>query len=211
MTIYILDNDIENIPKYLDDKSLARMIKDIAQTLCNSHYSPAPFGLFKRPSYELPLKFKRISYYSEWYYWTRKSQANYLYVLKLGFECLDEFYIRMRDDADIYLRKDKYENAIFWARDNIPELSEHEQHFQDIPEYPIDVIPKNYQIKRLNISLKGYYPKISIIESYREWYKSKCILKNNSFVDKRTKKELKWTNRTPPKWLYEDQDDEHLI
>ncbi len=63
MTIFILDHDPKKIAEMLDDKSLTKMIKDVAQVLCDAHeevlqkqYNPEE-DLLEYPKYakSLPL------------------------------------------------------------------------------------------------------------------------------------------------------------
>jgi len=146
MTIYILDDNPVECAKMLDDKSLNKMIKDIAQVLCNVHeerlnkafkiINEAKIAedeeLRKNMSFyqmeqlikydeDIPLQYKTNKFLLEWSLWARKCKANYLYLVELGVTLCDEhacrFYKKEKPHKII-----KYESTIAWAKDNIPDL-----------------------------------------------------------------------------------------
>lgn len=128
--IYILDNDPKNIAKYLDDKSLDRMIKDIAQVLCNVHCSfiaendssykfniQQIMDIFKLKDYYIKTS---IKLYDKWSQWSRERKNNYLYLIEIGFSLYTESVFRF----GITKFNAKYRDIIRWCYDNVPDLPE---------------------------------------------------------------------------------------
>lgn len=192
--IYILSHDIKEIPKLLDDKSLNTMIKDVAQVLCNVHWKILDFEHYEL---DIPLDWSKKAFNEEciWTQWASKCKANYLYLVELLYECLMEYRYRISGH--------KCYKILCWARDNVPDLSIKTMSNLNCPKIQIEyrdhcpiTVPKKYQVMRLNSSQYGYDPKISIVESYREWYKSKLKGKVNV-----------WTNRPIPDWINDDMEE----
>jgi len=188
--IYILGTPQETA-QALDDKSLDRMIKDIAQVLCNVHwldhairYSPN-LERFEKLENSVPLKEKSLNTCS-WSQWAKDCEANYLYLVELGLELMVEHvYPRCLGPTN------KYMEAILWAKGNVPVLTGDE--YMTCPLYFPLVMPKKYY--RCNCDEKGYFrcdwgsEQINTIESYRNYYRSK--LKGSEV----------WTRREKPDWL----------
>lgn len=151
MTIYILDSDPKKCAEYLDDKSLDKMIQDIAQVLCNayrlrinSYYTNgihvdnfSPLEIENKLK-EIPLttlsnlkkinRNKKIIYWSQW---ASECIANYRYLVELGIMCCREYHYRNSEKCDkdkIYNGDDncgawhKMRYVIDWALDNEPDL-----------------------------------------------------------------------------------------
>lgn len=127
--IYILDNDPKLTAQYLDDKSFDEMIKDIAQVLCGVHYF-----LGKRIE-EMPMSPHNNQSLIKWGDWARECKANYLYLVELGLECINEKATRfgitnpgfgnlvLNDGIRADYKLTRYDKAILWARENVPDLS----------------------------------------------------------------------------------------
>lgn len=116
--IWILDSTPEAIAQALDDRSLSRIIKDIAQVLCNvSHIlhweyleenkcckEPRPdCGCYYDTlnNEETPLQpnsYLDKNYLIRWAVWARTCLANYHYLCDLAQECIVEFYFRKNLD-----------------------------------------------------------------------------------------------------------------
>jgi hypothetical protein len=144
MTILILDESPEKIAEALDDKSLSKMIKSIAQVLLSSHVVNDDGGLsiFNPPCIDLNIM-KDICekhIHSKWGVWVKLCIANYRYLVELGAAlCVEFLYRKYCDDClntgiidDIgYLcpyckgkcmRPNKYHNIIDWCSENEPDL-----------------------------------------------------------------------------------------
>lgn len=224
MTIYILDQDPKLCAEMLDNVSLNKMVKMIAQVLCNVHcvLYPENNPLLK------PVKD------CDWLRWARKCKANYLWLIELELKLIDEKDYRAKGNFRFKSQYKSY-NGIFFARDNIPDLpraGKHENGSQT--RYILNgdctplllVMPKKYICWMDQISDEGYgySPNPNIIESYRNWYQAKlkqrhravCASKNG-WQDCHNGKMLtgyhtspaeevcphfgKWTNRSRPGWL----------
>jgi len=149
--IYILDQDLAKSAQALDDKSLDKQIKDIAQVLCNVHeeriakankiIENAKQGgnteLQRNMSFYLmeqlikydidpPLKYKTNKKLLLWSKWARTCKANYLYLVEYGLVCVFEWEHRHDEKFDnIGWRKqsiNKHLKVLRWARNNVPDL-----------------------------------------------------------------------------------------
>lgn len=134
--IYILDEDPKKTAEYLDDRSLGRMIKAIAQVLCNAHHEQSDY--IDDPDYfdtNIPLEWDgfilKKTKNSEWSQWARQCRANYLYLVELALSLCRENVERFtnwvtihdldcetKDPREFY----KKQLTIEWARDNVPDL-----------------------------------------------------------------------------------------
>lgn len=151
--IYILDEEIKKCAQYLDDRALKRMIKDIAQTLCNAHY----YGEDKDKP---PLEFSNKKSIAEWVTWIEDSRANYLRLVELGLACCDESYHR-HGITDFNV---EYRNIMLWARD-----CAHNKNYQkDADIWPV-LVPHNYFV----CTNTGTDLIVEIYESYRAHYKGR--------------------------------------
>lgn len=190
MTIYILDNDHKLNTQYLDDKSLNKMIKDIAQVLCNVHWKHQR-ATYRYQKYNIPLNVKENKTWNVWTGWTIQARTNYLWLVDLGEQCLKESFYRhakIQADGTRFIAPHKLEHVIRWARDNIPDLPRASEGYRRhnnenfITPLPL-VMPRKYFIK-------FPYRMIHIVESYRNYYQVKL-----------TQTQLSWTNRQKPDWL----------
>jgi hypothetical protein len=116
--IAILDNDPKKCAEMLDDKSLDRMIKDIAQVLCNAHYFLSEGDYKKNYTAPLPLSAPNNKFIWIWSQWARECVANYKYLTELGIECNYEYQERFNKLHNSNL-------VIHWAYDNVPDLPVH--------------------------------------------------------------------------------------
>lgn len=198
MTIYILHEDPKLCAEILDDKSLGKMIKDIAQALCNVHHLESDY--INDIDYfddNIPLEYSlhatKKRPLTDWSDWPRKCKANYLRLVALGSACAKELIHRFEN---IKVPCQKYRRVITWALDNIPDLplavkygNGNETRYVlngDCTPVPL-VMPKKY------ICGDGSRFNTSIEQSYRNWYQSKLRQKPGCFTT--------WTNRTQPEWL----------
>jgi hypothetical protein len=219
MTIYILDNDPKKIPEMLDDKSLERMIKDIAQVLCNVHWKQGFKGCASIP---LMPKIDKIDS-CKWTQWARECKANYLYLSNLGEEIMTEIYYRRNNSFN--KPQMRWLKVIRWASDNVPDLYIRlESGVLVTPElndmcykervgymsgFPL-VIPKRHIADQHDLikytSLNGY------IISYRNYYQAKiekrmksglnqCESNSAQWTSYDESKLPAWTNREKPVWL----------
>lgn len=195
MTIYILDQDITKSAQYLDDKSLDRQIKDIAQVLCNVHHYEPETDLYK-PFNNCPLNFKEVPYsLIKWSQWTRKCVANYKYLAALLDACLTEYWNRFVNEVsnpDIG-KYNRLTHVIGWCIDSVPDLPDfsiidrgkNKVGLPIVDKVPLDrtsfplFMPKKY-IQHSN-DINGNttienLPEFQVIASYRNYYQSQ--LKN---------------------------------
>jgi hypothetical protein len=118
MTICILGTP-EETAQALTDKWIEKMIKDIAQVLCNAHHLQSDY--INDPDYfddNIPLPYslhaiKKMPL-TDWTDWTRECVANYEYLAKLGYFCDYEYFFR-------FDKLSKFNKIIHWARDNVPD------------------------------------------------------------------------------------------
>lgn len=120
MTIFILSENHQETAQFLDDKSLDKMIRDIAQVLCNVHWLDENNDV---DTYNYPNGIKwPVEWASSadcrcrWTQWARRCKANYLYLVELGLCCCNEQFYRGNRKFH------KFSRAISWARDNVPSL-----------------------------------------------------------------------------------------
>jgi hypothetical protein len=194
MTIYILSNYHKETAIMLDDRSLEKQIKDIAQVLCNVHWH-SEWKEVKDPRYNIPLSWKeevikgsgkrKITSIGQWSLWARECKANYLYLVELGRACIDEHFKRFAVwkqgyaegvEVDAYDYKElKEESVIEWARVNVPDLppiSSKESGKKFPKEMPTSlplVMPKKYIPSKTD--MMRWFP--VIINPYRKYYQAK--------------------------------------
>jgi hypothetical protein len=212
-------------PHELDDVSLDKQIKAIAQVLVRVVY-------FITKNANTPLNpFKKMGKQEEIYFhWARSSRANYLKLVGMGVECSKERNYRkgaiVKDPkSPIY----KLMNVILWARDNIPELLDITEVDQCVALYTGDgtvipersdeatafplCVPDNYNlVKKNKKDLYSHYIEILIDESYRNYYRAKIHKKISDLDSSETEAEItlarklqikgiKWTRREIPGFL----------
>lgn len=215
MTIYILSQDHAETTKWLDDKSLDRQIKDIAQVLCNTHWMQK----VDKNTFKIPLLFKNQEK-CEWSRWVRECKANYLWMVDLGISLMHEYMYRKKPvvcghyvvHAIIYRIHNNHE-VIYWARDNTPDLPDHL--LLTLPAKPANptpippVMPKKYMITRprqhwpvrTNMTAQLFpIMEIDVFESYRNYYKSKWHIAELAYL-RDDKKQWSWTRREKPEFL----------
>jgi hypothetical protein len=224
MTIYILDEDPKLCVQALDDESLDKMIKDIAQVLCNIHWEiywhegKEVYGDRQLPSmkYLLAEKSKTIH---EWAEWARECKSNYIFLIDLLCSLLSELTYR------IYLPLDdkhnnlwwKYGDIARWMRDNMPNLPLYKELPSDgsRSQLPL-VMPKKYSehtpANRRSNKLK-IQDKFELYHAYRNYYKAKLrqlkftatkqAARNvvNNTGKSNTVTFPRWTKRKKPEWL----------
>jgi hypothetical protein len=131
-------------PQELDDKTLDKQIKTIAQTLCNVHWYYNIADNFDQvdPAFDnavgsinIPMPYN--DYKNEISCWARDCLANYKQLVDIGLACCDEWCYRNSPDAEFEhggtelhlhridsggFKRHKLEHIIKWARDNVPDL-----------------------------------------------------------------------------------------
>lgn len=196
MTIYILGTPRETA-RSLDDESLNRMIKEIAQVLSNVH------DYVLSPNYwtsaDGALSPKNIN--SKWSCWARECVANYNYLVELGSRCCLEHINRTYKYGDEKIKTHKMQSIIEWVQDNVPNLPT--QFFirdelggdriqggllgNEHTSIPL-VMPKKYiNYETIEIIEDNIF--VNAINSYRNYYKSKL------------KPDATWTRREKPAWI----------
>ncbi len=230
MTIYILSNEHKETARSLDDKSLDKQIKDIAQVLCNVHHMQSKYACQacdRGFEYEectcmvdhgipLPSRLNKDWKFGEWEHWVHECRANYLWLGELGLELIKEFNIRGQVPSlkGLYIMQ-----AIHWARENVPGLPDKDEFFGDqyaihtygkITSLPL-VMPKKYIIGDCYDTKKKEIFLLSVnnILSYRNYYqaKSQQQIRRSSALDCmcdtwcKKCKNIQWTNRQKPEWI----------
>lgn len=96
----------------LDDKTLSRQIKNIADTLTTVHY--LAIGGLGKPIYNDHSITE----------WTLKGRANYDYMVKLGIDYCEEWGYRFEHLMSILIRYKikKYQSDIDWVKSNKPDV-----------------------------------------------------------------------------------------
>lgn len=229
MTIYILHNDPKKCAEYLDDKSLDKMIKDIAQVLCNVHCDVTKLSekeFFETYEPNMPLKGKYPKH-EKWSQWTRECKANYLYLVELAETCSRELNYRFEGLTEKQIRIEK---ILIWAIDNVPDLPKNyilrENNFEailkcdyieSITPLPL-VTPKKYiaqwmkdndlDIGRISNTKSGWNN--GSVQSYRNYFQAKLkkILDKKSYRKGDIRNEylkdqlFSWTRRQRPDWVF---------
>lgn len=157
MTIFILGTP-EETAKALDNKSLGKMISDIADVLrytcLASIYDPFESGekeWFRVTALIGNITITREHKLYDWTTWTRTCRANYLALVKYAQACCDEFEYRNNETKILYGRKYiKYENGelkeyeyklhkqhdvIRWCELNSPALPSNSTYECLLPDY----------------------------------------------------------------------------
>lgn len=225
MTIFILSNDPRETSTYLDDITLDKVIRNVAQVLCDvHHYDREPYTphcakvcgdcvhsecILRR---FVPMPYKETKDLFKWVIWAIECKANYLYLVELLDSCLSEHNFRFNKDEDNVFKKHiffkKFNKLFLWTRDNIPDLPEGDIVLDSSistlsrPKSLALIMPKKYQ--RL-------LPDQNPIEFYRNFYQAKlkqfhnfCLVgctdrvKNMPF---QKCPRIKWTNRKKPEWV----------
>lgn len=194
MTIFILDQDPQKIAEYLDDKSLDKQIREIAQTLCNVHHIVTPRN---QPSPATPLEWKgplKDGSDGQWSEWASECKANYEWLALLGGACSKEFSYRLVnpnpksaiDKLNIY---HKLDNVIGWAEANCPKLPDSET----TTPFPLAMPAKfKFPFQRGEWPPAGKNSPVildSTIKAYLSYYQAKLQGKPT------------WTRQERPAWL----------
>lgn len=219
MTIYILDEEIKKCAQYIDDRSLGIMIEYISKVLCNVHHSINRFrvdfmGMDKFSHKIPPLDECNNFSIIKWKNWASECRHNYLWLIELGLELINEWSWRYHDPK-CEVRFHKFHPVIKWAKGNIPDLPKLYEDFElekyksprvmeIMSEIPI-IVPKKYLTRYGLINPESN----DLILSYRNYYKSKfnkkCI-KHDACIYSLSYCCLKlkpaWTRRQSPEWLY---------
>jgi hypothetical protein len=193
------------LPAELDDVTLSRQIKALAQCLCNVH----AWAEFHKPNgkalkdTDIPLMPKNAD--CEYSKYARTCAANYDFMAKLGLACCIEYGLRfgkitgiLENGSLLYesFKQHKLRSVIEWADKNQLSLPIFHQHFNkdcvDIcgkisTPFPL-VMPDKYQV----VIADGKQPyTYDTEESYRNYYRAK-LEKGLTPV---------WTRRPQPSWL----------
>lgn len=187
MTIYILDLDQKLCATYLDDKSLDKMIEDIANVLMIVHN-----------------RRKYISAgISKWSKWTLERHDNYLWLINFGKIIRREITFRAKSQKYNILKIGRF---FIWAENNIPDLTgDFKKEFNTITKLEITpfplVMPKKYIIDENELN----YTNIQVVSSYRNYYQEKL---KQRFSNKHPcdKTNIFWTFRQKPDWITSEDD-----
>lgn len=208
----------EETAKALVDKDLDKQIKTLAQVLCQIHYQYIDYNAEtlghaqvlagQIPIYDRTVFDNRRNEYSDWGY---KCLANYMLLVEIGLECGNEYTYRFTQDKEVSAysaltkwKKHKLQPVIDWARDNVPSLPIEVKEYSDVLKrdcyipmptpFPLCVrkehIKRDYHPAYPNLHNDDYKSPINIIESYRNYYRSR-------FGDKIPA----YTRREAPDWL----------
>jgi hypothetical protein len=177
MTIYPLP------PQELDDKTLSRQIKNIAQALCNVHWLQLDCDIAKGIDINyicIPLdENNRDNLFTQW---ASTCLAKYLKLVEMGMDACNEWIFRFINKGKVY-NPHKLQSVIEWARDNVPELPCNQTDYSlpsdsfiydvyQIPGYTTPfplVMPDKYK----NRPFEKYSKEYPIIESYRNYYRAR--------------------------------------
>lgn len=184
----------------LDDVTLDKNIKAIAQVLANVHHAVDGLRITLK---QIPLAPERIVKHGKgielswdnYTNWASTRSANYLKLVDMGLACIKEHCYRFERHAAIY-GDEKYFEAVHWARDNVPQFPNY--HY-DNAEWPPEAalatpfplcVPDEYKSERIYQSGEREITlEIDIAESYRNYYRAKLP------------KDAKWTRREKPEWI----------
>ncbi len=200
--IYILDNYPKLTAQYLDDKSLDKQIKDIAQVLVNvhkivdmdkcinNHKNDRPCGCFnnmqhfyskshtcdKHKLFVTKLTKTANRTLIPWNRCASECKANYLYLVELGWNCLTEHYHRHGVLQGRRPRQvlHKMHHVIEWAKANVPDLPKLKgvDKSLEVCQLPL-IMPKKYLVEWSNNCDANYLLRDYHTESYRNYYQAK--------------------------------------
>jgi hypothetical protein len=208
-------------PQELDDVTLDKQIKAIAQTLCNVHHM--------KDTKDIPIQLHKTVKTNDVLNWLLVCTANYKKLIDMGLACCGEYNYRFeeikydeltRNISHIKINEHKLRHIIEWARDNVPDLPDvvlKADTNPDIPDYlsspytwrfketPFPVVMPN-EYKRI----KPMDPPLPAIESsYRNYYHANlkkqyvvcagcqsCMFECDHYMSV-----PKWTRREKPSWL----------
>ncbi len=205
----------EETAKALDDRSLDKQIKAIAQTLCSVHWSHAKEAYLPNCNGDTEYKFNtdRIplnpkNFTDEFTQWTGTCRANYSKLVDMGIEaCKEAEYRYMHKSYFGKPLKHKLQPVIEWCKSNCPELPD-----SSITSFPI-TIPVDYWVA------EDPFPVCDLVASHKKYYRAKlppenltCTYKNfcpnaknglhnNIPHSYRNPKAPTWTRRPIPCWL----------
>ena len=139
MNIFILDDQISNIPALMSDQHVIKMILESCQILCTVHHTHnTPNVPYKKTHQNHPCVV-----------WAAESSYNYNYVLELAQALSDEYTFR-------FGKRHKSQDVIDWLNANTLniEYSEMTQHVQCVPDDYIHRDPvkayRDYYTKKYN-------------------------------------------------------------
>lgn len=141
MNIFILDDDINNIPKLMSDQHVIKMILESCQILCTVHHLHNTAN----------VPYKKTHQHHPCVVWANESTYNYSYTLELAQALSDEYTFR-------FGKIHKSQAVINWLKDNTPNIpySEMTQHVQCVPDDYVhrDAVKayRDYYVKKYNDS-----------------------------------------------------------
>jgi len=139
MNIFILDDQISNIPALMSDQHVIKMILESCQILCTVHH------MHNTPN----VPYKKTHQNHPCVVWAAESSYNYNYVLELAQALSDEYTFR-------FGKRHKSQDVIDWLNDNVLDIkySEMTQHVQCVPDDYIHRDPvtayRDYYTKKYN-------------------------------------------------------------
>lgn len=190
--IYYLDEDSAKNAQMLDDATLSRQIKAIAQCLCNVHHiiSALPLSEFAKGNQNDHIPLSPYKFGNKYDKWAYECRANYLKMVEMGMACCREYEWRFTEyewedriidkENDFYeyseivgtnkLKEHKLQHVIEWSGKNVPDLDKYllltcpPQPPKETP-FPV-VMPEEYK------RIKPMHPPLIAIESsYQNYYR----------------------------------------
>lgn len=212
MAIFILDEQLSKSAQMLDDDTVMKQIKEIAQVLCDVHHQIYYVNTADICCPSIPLKttgkcheYKGdlIFRNNEWVDWIFKDKAHYIYLLGYSLACIAEYNRRMDITSST---TPKIYGAIEWLRDNYPDLPVDDNMRTFVT--PL-IVPKKYHWEG------EFFKEENVIKSYCAYYKAKVkklespksiFIKTPNDYDssgfhKTIFPKLRWTKRARPEWL----------
>jgi len=215
MSIYILDLDLQKSVESLDDRSLRKQCRDLAQTLCDIHYCISDNNPPLKPDFIA----SRPGGHYRWVEWGAKCNDRYEWLLNYFKLSLEEHTFRFHDwiygkhGDENWIKRNRrvtkpYYNVYPWAHSNRPNiLTQIEFRLPRI--VPVHIrfndLCLNYQLYhswRLSEKLKCKYcngrgnsgsSSFATIPSVKC-----CICDGNGFT---FKYKPTWTKREKPEWI----------
>ena len=186
----------------IDDKTLKKQIKAIAQVLCNVHHLENECS--KKIDDNIPLsRSKNYKNILKWSQWARECVANYNKLVEMGLASCAENDYRHKLKLKIEYKPHKMFSVILWARDNVPNLIILDKwgtvtlNGRPTP-FPL-VTPKKFRFRCPCGNCD--------IRSYRNYYRHKLQQKIKKLYPNLKEKVyprlagIEWTRREKPEWL----------
>lgn len=207
-------------PQELDDKTLDKQIKAIAQVLCNVHHM--------KDTKDIPIQLHKTVKTNDVLNWLLECLANYLKLIDIGLACCDEWCYRNSPDAEFVhggtelhlhridsggFKRHKLEHIIKWARDNVPDLPNNLQtkvaekdgvswlyNEQQTTPFPL-VMPDEYHIYNMNSVYKIKDECLDLESRKDNNLQVNTVESYRNYYQAKLPKDAQWTRREKPNWL----------